>query len=160
MSILVSKYEFERTVCQECSEEKQFDYLSMHIRQKHKDIGVSFYKEKYGIDIGLGLMSEEVRLKKSIATKENGTIKNLSSVGSISNRFSGGHQRYYKRRPMTVNRLIYDNNFIRLKKLTYEQVQTIKSKLNTERAKDLAIEYNVSVATISNIKLGKRRTML
>ena len=157
---MAERYEFERTICQECKHRPYYEYLSLHIRQSHKNMTNREYKAKYGIDAKLGLLSDETRRKKSEATKANGTISNLFSEASVENRFSVGHRRFYERSAMTKKRLREENNFVRLKKLTYEQVQEIKSRLDTERAKDLAMEYNVSEYTISNIRTGKRRTFL
>ena len=93
-----------KTKCLICG--KEFDYLGTHVVQKHKPLTAREYKDEYGIDQKVRLISDEVAKKKSIATKSNGTIKNLFSEKSYQNRFGAGDRDYkYKRSPMTIERL-------------------------------------------------------
>jgi len=93
-----------KTKCLICG--KVFDYLGTHVVQKHRPLTARDYKDAYGIDHKLRLISDEVAEKKSIATKANGTIKNLFSEKSYKNRFGAGARNFkYKRSPMTMERL-------------------------------------------------------
>lgn len=93
-----------KTKCLICG--KVFDYLGTHVVQKHKPLTARDYKDAFGIDHKLRLISDEIADKKSVATKANGTIKNLFSPKSIQNRFGAGARDFkYKRSPMTLERL-------------------------------------------------------
>lgn len=93
-----------KTKCLICG--KVFDYLGTHIVQKHRPLTAKEYKDAFGIDHKLRLISDEIAEKKSVATKANGTIKNLFSEKSIKNRFGAGKRDFkYKRSPMTMERL-------------------------------------------------------
>lgn len=93
-----------KTKCLICG--KVFDYLGAHVVQKHRPLTARDYKDAFGIDHKLRLISDEVAEKKSVATKANGTIKNLFSTKSIKNRFGAGTRDFkYKRSPMTMERL-------------------------------------------------------
>lgn len=69
-----------------------FKALGTHVRQKHLDVidNMRQYKIMFGLDVSKGILTQELRERKSNKVWENETILNLFSTKSIKSRFKPG----------------------------------------------------------------------
>ncbi len=93
-----------KPICEICG--RSFHRLGRHVYQAH-DMTARQYKEHYGLDVSMGLISDESKAKIQQAVERNYEIvveRNLLEKGKET-RFQEGHSMNYERSKQTLNRL-------------------------------------------------------
>ena len=107
----------ENVICKICL--KQFEHLGSHIWHRHK-IESREYKQKFGLDYNLPLISEKVRIKKQIAFDKDREkyLKNLSGGNRFRFKKKKQKRKYFSKQSIeNVTKRINESNITRKKEL-------------------------------------------
>lgn len=99
------RYDNGKPICEICGQ--SFHRLMNHVRQKH-GLSAREYKERYGLDVSIGICSEESAEKVRVATLANADVvisQNLIKGGKDT-RFKKGHPGRKNPSPQTIARFL------------------------------------------------------
>ncbi len=107
--------------CLECG--KRYYRPCGHVRQVH-GLTAREYKEKHGLDVSKGIMTDADREHMAEKTRNNGTIKNLAKGAQY--RYAKGQSNPYTRSAQTMRRLKAHWDIVANKKGTPRRVEKIE----------------------------------